>query len=148
MATLLVTSGCSDPKKKAAETAVIERAAIERAIAEDKALSNRLFAEVGFLDKFWDGSGLVLKYVEGLDAIDLSDCPSEFKNAFKAHVSAWYSAGRIKRENEGWKGVETVFYSFGGSYFEAASALESANKEITRTWDVVQRIAIDHGVNP
>lgn len=124
------------------------RAAIGRVLKEDSALSASVLQNANWLDKNWDGSGLVLTLVARMDQIDLSGCPTDFQHAYKCHVAAWGNLARVKRSNEGLNGCVKAFLTAGLSAIPAMNDMDTSSKEIQTTWQEVQRISIDHGVTP
>jgi hypothetical protein len=117
------------------------RHSISRVLQDDKQISVSIAQEAGFLDVAWDQSGIVGKAVEKLRWVDLSGCPSEFKDAFRAHIAAWAKYEQIAKRYGGFRGFMKGFFTGGGTVFDAASEGGAAQDEIQRTWREVLRIA-------
>lgn len=122
--------------------------AIKRVIHDDHVLSEHAAQRVGLLDQYWDGSTIVSELAGQMDLVDLEGCPQDFQLAYKKHVAAWASLGRVKASHEGFNGFIKGFLTSGLSAIPAFSEIERAASDVQSTWSEVQQVAIRHGVAP
>ena len=118
--------------------------AIKKVLEADRSLHSSISAEAGLKDVAWDQSGITSRYVQALRAIDLSGCPEDFRDAFKAHIQAWAGYEKVARSYGGFRGFFKGFFTGGGSAVAAVSEGADAQAEIESTWREVERIARKH----
>jgi len=121
---------------------------IRNVLKEDAALPELVMSNAGPLDKYWDGSMLVMDIVGRMKKIDISGCPSDFQVAYKRHIAAWEAVACVKRNYEGWNGFLKGLLSLGKSVVTTQSAYDESQRELQSTWSEVERVAIKHGVVP
>lgn len=143
---LFVGQGCSRSSSQAAF-----KSAIESVLKQDEMAHANNNSTVG--------------YVRQQDAIDLSNCPPDFRIAFTKHKNAWLEKAIVEQEIESWQDQYDSFGAVVESFFrgmvfdfgmpaEARAAAEriqqhatQASKEIRDTWAEVLGIAIKYGVD-
>lgn len=141
----IMVGGCNKAAKNA-EEASREKNAIERVLAESLALTVQMDADWGLKERYWSASEVVLEFAQGLDGVDLSGCPIEFKHAYKAHASAWHAAYRIEETNTGVNGFIARVIDQRGIK-TALDDAKVADANIANTWLTIQHIAISHGID-
>ena len=121
--------------------------AIEKVLQADKALSATMSATAQH-----EGKAAVFRYVSGLEKIDLSACPSDFRVAFVQHIGAWAGLStQLKMEPDGW--WESALYGalrqLGGDWSGGANQMIDARQRqssrITETYNEVREIAARYG---
>jgi hypothetical protein len=122
-----------------------QKTSIERVLKEDRAVSHAIFQEAGLLDVAWDQSGIVGKYVQQMQGIDLGGCPSEFQDAFRKHIMAWKKYENVAKRYGGFRGFIKGFLSRGALIGDATSEGGAAQAEIQQTWEDVLQVARKHG---
>ena len=125
----------------------VRQRTIERVLAADKGLYERLAAEATLLDVAWDKSGITGRYYVGLQKIDLSGCPDDFQAAFREHIRAWLGYAEFAARYGGFRGFFRGFFSPNplGTVVTAASEASEAEQKIRSTWDEVTRLARKYG---
>lgn len=130
------------------DVAKAEQAAIRGVLGRDRAISQEVAQNAGFMDQYWDGSGMISGLASRMDRIDLTGCPQDFQVAYKKHMSAWAGVAMVKASNEGFNGAIKGFFTVGLSAIPAMSEMDRALKEVNSSWSEVQQAAIRHGVAP
>lgn len=127
-----------------------EQAAIQRILDADHELST---ANVVGSTPSEIANG-VRVYVSKANALDMNECPADFKLAYRRHVKAWSRAGNaIDELPDGI--VDAVFIGainsllrgeLDGGQSRLEGGLAAADNEIRETWYAVEDIALSHGV--
>jgi hypothetical protein len=96
---------------------------------------------------------LIEQYCVALERLDMSDCPSDFRVAYKQHMRAWREAHVAVNEiPDGFVDGLVVGFMNGlvrgerdGGLGRMESKLRNAEDRIRTTWEVVERIAGQYG---
>ncbi len=123
---------------------------IERVLAEDA--------------KTTPGATSVAQVVTRMRAIDLTDCPNDFKAAYLAHIHSWEAMGGIEQEaiafktesESGGAMVESFFRGMLGDPLGKMNEInaaqghlkaryEYASQELKSTYNRVEEVAVAHG---
>ena len=76
-------------------------------------------------------SEAIQAYVEGLEALDYSGCPREFKTAFDGHIAAWRNMGTFTDQFPDLRGeMHSLF-----SQLEKGDKAEEFKPLLTNIWD-------------
>ncbi len=148
--------GCSGASTGSADAATGQertRQAIRIVCAED----HRLVADV----KRADASGSVARlaaavrrYCDGLESLPLSDCPADFRVAFRHHGRAWREFQRVVEEYPDGFG-EGVLVGFANAVLRGEAdggagrmqdEVRAALRRVSLTWEEVERVAARYGV--
>lgn len=92
------------------------------------------------------------QYCAAADRLDMSDCPAEFRVAFRHHLEAWGKVEvAVRRLPEDFlEGtlvglVNGLTGELDGGYSRMVGALKSAEAEVNATFQEVEKIAAKHG---
>jgi len=125
--------------------------AIERVLAADQASGQQAKS--------------VTELVRNMEAIDLSGCPTDFKEAYIAHIGAWSEMATVAQEAQqfgerygSWSAMAESFmrgmvFDFGmtGEANAARDRIQAQNRkasaDIYSTWTTVKQIAVQHGAD-
>lgn len=88
------------------------RAAIERALSYDDAIVDKRVQEAGLWGVLFGDDKARRQYVARLRNIPLDGCPSDFVDAYKAHIDAW-EANDSDAISRTWDQVIFVAYDYG-----------------------------------
>lgn len=102
---------------------------------------------MGVVETLWSPSSAIKRYVDGLRAIDKSECPEDFQEAYLQHIHAWQRFQIEKANNEGLTAFLKGYFGDRDSFMQSLHADETAQKEIAETWFQVERIALKHGAS-
>jgi hypothetical protein len=141
----LLTTACVVGFLVGCSRAVPHAAPIEKVIAADIALQHAAERRMGLWEKYWDRSAIIGQYAGQIAALDLSECPADFQQAYLAHTQAWASFHRQLANNSGFNGfVKGLLlpYRIGDVVLEG----ENEQKQIQSTWFAVERVAQKYGV--
>ena len=113
-------------------------AALAAALAHDA----RLGATRNEASKTKSIARAIEEYVQGLDALDLQDCPEGFAAALRNHRDAWQDSIEFFEQFGDLRGeLHEIFdeiYEMGGS---VRVEFEKVRSEITSTWEEVEKAA-------
>lgn len=144
-AILLVLSSCASPEAKTKD-------AILRVLAADERLGKELKSS---------GSGtvpsrlaeVIAVYCDKLDAIDMVDCPADFRIAYRQHIRAWRDVGAAFKQlpDSFSAGVlvgmfNSLFrHELDGGTSRLEGDLKRAAQGVRSTWEEVERIGAKYG---
>lgn len=125
------------------------RSAMEAVMAKDRELSARQRTRVSEGAKPADA---IATYASAVKNLDMSQCPSEFREAYLRHANAWQDmAAQLAKEPDGVvEGVLQGFLNSLGGEFDGGAARmqrerDSRYQSIKSTWVEVEAIAVRHG---
>lgn len=107
-------------------------------------------ANIGHKARAYTDPGSQADFVaRSFQAVDVSDCPADFRMAFQAHVNAWQNSVSALANNtagnaflEGFTAGVTQDSRFIG---QAGDRADMAASQINATYDVLTQIAAHHG---
>lgn len=125
------------------------RSAMESVLAKDTELSKRIKSHISSGSKPADA---IATYASALKSLDMSQCPTEFREAYLRHANAWRDfALQVGKEPQGFAdGVLQGFLnSLSGEFDGGAGRLQKARdnrmEAVSSTWGEVEAIAVRHG---
>jgi hypothetical protein len=121
--------------------------AIESVLRKDRATHDKIVSEMKIVDKVWDSSGSIGRYVQALRQIDLGSCPDDFSIAFRYHIQAWEKYEVIARSIGGFRGFFRSFFGGGHAVISGFDDASEAQNKIQKTWQEVLRIAGKYGAS-
>lgn len=143
---LLAGSGCGRTE------AEVHTEAILRVLLNDKALSAKLQTAIPTTTTVEARAALLDEYCRGLDEFDMSECPPDFRLAFRHHIEAWRSAASKLREMPDgfWEGVlmgavNSLSGEMDGGAGRLNSEMQQAQRAIKETYQEAERIAAKYG---
>lgn len=125
------------------------RSAMESVLAQDKELNIRIKSHISSGSKPADA---IATYASALKSLDMSQCPTEFREAYLRHANAWRDfALQLGKEPQG--GVDAVLQGFinglSGEFDGGAGRLQRARdsrmEAVSSTWGEVEAITVRHG---
>lgn len=143
---LLVAFGCGRSE------AEVQREAMLRVLRNDKDLSAQLRSAASSATSRADTIQLVIKYCDGLDQYDMSECPPDFRLAFRQHIHSWRTA--LARWNEMpdgfWQGVlmgavNSLSGESDGGARRLSTEMREAQRAVDESYNEAVRIAAQYG---
>lgn len=130
-----------------------DAAAILRVLREDEAVSRETVHAVGAHDSPSNYALAIARYVSRMRAVDTSDCPPEFRVAYKHHLDAWVELQEevAKLPDDFLEGLFVGMINgllrreIDGGLTRMGDAIESATKGVNATFREVETIAARHG---
>jgi hypothetical protein len=150
---VLLNGGCSRESDKAKAATEKTRAAIERVLkADDKLAKEReknLPPKANPSQIGWS----IGVYCDGLERLEMSDCPADFRVAYRQHIRAWRDAeAAVKKMPDSF--LEGVFVGIWNSALRGEADggtsrlegdLKRATERVRTTWEEVERTGAKYG---
>lgn len=143
---LLVASGCGRSE------AEVQREAMLRVLRNDKDLSAQLRSAASSATSRAVTIQLVIKYCDGLDHYDMSECPPDFRLAFRQHIRSWRAAAaQWSAMPDGfWQGVlvgavNSMSGESDGGARRMSTEMREAQQAVDTTYKEAERIAAQYG---
>ncbi|MBL9080859.1 MAG: hypothetical protein JNK76_03585 [Planctomycetales bacterium] len=143
---LLVVTGCGRSETE------VHRDAILKVLQVDKSHGPQVRASLKSAPSLADAADAINRYCDEMDKLDMSQCPADFRLAFRQHIRSWRSAGAtlLKMPDGFWDGllmgtVNTLTGELDGGMSRLASEYKQAEQAIKETYNEAERIAAQYG---
>jgi hypothetical protein len=148
----ILSAGCSREADKATAAAERTRAAIERVLKADEKLAK----ERGNLPPKATPSQIAWSigvYCDGMERLEMGDCPADFRVAYKQHMRAWRDtqAAVSQLPDSFLEGVFLGFFNgmlrgeLDGGSGRLEGDLKRAIERVRTTWEEVEKIGAKYG---